>query len=449
MRNTALARIRAGAAALATLSVLALGSPVTLRAAAHPLPLNAPDTHLGVTTCAGSTCHGAVRPFKNSNVLQNEFVTWKKEDAHAEAYKVLLNDDSKRIARNLGLRNAHEADICLDCHADNVPSSKRGKRFQLSDGVGCEACHGGAKRYLGPHVDDPGHQKNIALGMYPTDDPVARARLCLSCHFGDKSRLVTHRIMGAGHPRLSFELDTFTAIQPAHYEIDADYGKRKKVYQGVQVWAIGQAQAVNKSLDALLDPQRQEGLFPELVLFDCQACHHPLDDIRWQPRATTGLGPGLVRLNDANLLMLYHAVNGISPELATNLRNATLALHKATTKGHEETLRAARELQRITQSIEDQLAKHQFSATDVRRMLEGVVAEGSKGEFFDYSAAEQSVMAISSLLNTLERTGAIKTRSGGPINTALDALYASLEDKNQFRPATFASKMKEFQATLG
>ena len=26
------------------------------------------------------------------------------------------------------------------------------------------------------------------------------------------------------------------------------------------------------------------GLFPELVFFDCHACHHPMSDLRWNPR---------------------------------------------------------------------------------------------------------------------------------------------------------------------
>ena len=63
-----------------------------------PLPQKGSDAHLGVVSCAGSTCHGATKPFQNSSVLQNEFVTWQRHDKHAQAYKVLLNDQSKRIA---------------------------------------------------------------------------------------------------------------------------------------------------------------------------------------------------------------------------------------------------------------------------------------------------------------------------------------------------------------
>jgi len=148
------------------------------------------DLHIGVTSCAGSTCHGATSPWENSTVLQNEYITWSQKDSHSKAYAVLRNDASKRIATNLGLPNAHEADLCLDCHADNAPKEKRGRFFQISDGVACEACHGGAQRWLGIHISGAAnHQDNLNAGMYPTEDPVKRAELCLSCHFGDDKKI--------------------------------------------------------------------------------------------------------------------------------------------------------------------------------------------------------------------------------------------------------------------
>ena len=84
------------------------------------LPQYSDDVHLGVTSCAGSTCHGATSPWKGSTVLQNEYITWDRYDPHSKAYSVLLNDVSKQMAKNLGIGKAHEAKMCLDCHADNV-----------------------------------------------------------------------------------------------------------------------------------------------------------------------------------------------------------------------------------------------------------------------------------------------------------------------------------------
>ncbi|HIF07335.1 MAG TPA: ParB/RepB/Spo0J family partition protein, partial [Gemmatimonadetes bacterium] len=88
-------------------------------------------------------------------------------------------------------------------------------------------------------------------------------------------------------------------------------------------------------LDAMLDPNRNRlGIFPELVLYDCQACHHTIDkQRRWRPRKSTGLGPGVVRLNDANFLMLVQAVALVDPGTSKKLRADLRTLHQATSEG--------------------------------------------------------------------------------------------------------------------
>ena len=85
--------------------------------------------------------------------------------------------------------------------------------------------------------------------MTRLEDPVVRANVCLDCHWGsDKpNQFVTHEMMSAGHPRLTFELDLFNAFQ-GHHDVDADYAARKSVYGGANVWAVGQAMALERSL---------------------------------------------------------------------------------------------------------------------------------------------------------------------------------------------------------
>ena len=70
---------------------------------AQPLPYQSQHQTLGTVTCASSLCHGSVKLWKDSNVLQNEYLTWSRIDKHARAYNVLLNERSQRIAKNLGL----------------------------------------------------------------------------------------------------------------------------------------------------------------------------------------------------------------------------------------------------------------------------------------------------------------------------------------------------------
>lgn len=423
-----------------------------------PLPYTGPGKHLGVVTCAGSTCHGAAEPFEDTPVLQNEYITWSREDKHSQAYKVLLNDESKRIARNLGLEAAHTAEICLDCHSDYVPQELRGDRFQLSDGVGCEACHGGAgtgidanihSGWLTPHISGASHQENIAAGLYPTEEPIARAELCLSCHFGNDDRFVDHRIMGAGHPRMSFELDTFTAIQPAHFVVDDDYRKRKQVWDSVKVWAIGQTMTVGSYLDAMVDPERgRDGLFPELVLFDCHACHHPMSQKFWQPHPERGLGPGKVRVNDANMLILHRILHRVDSSLGRRFSASVKSLHQATTRNQQAFLAAANELRGLLPAINDRVAQYQFGSPDMRKILDELIGDGMQGRFRDYAAAEQVAMAIGAILATLEKGDAAVEARMTAINDAMDKVYAALADDERYRPAQFASALKAVRSAI-
>lgn len=416
---------------------------------AQSLPQYADPLHLGVTSCA--TCHGAVEPFRNSTVLQNEYVTWLQKDRHAKAYKVLLDERSVRIARNLGLPNAHTAEICLNCHADNPAQEKRGRQFQVSDGVGCEACHGGSQLWLGPHVAGTGHAENVKMGLYPTDDPVALAKLCVSCHVGSQtSKFVTHRIMGAGHPRMSIEVDTFTAIQPAHYVVDKDYLERKRQPNGVQIWAIGQAVSLAETMSAYLDPQRNPpGVFPELVFYDCHACHHPMSNVRWEPRPATGLGPGVVKFNDANAVMLRVIAGRVDPGLGRALAEHTLGLHKAMNESREKAMQQAGALRDAAGQLVQKFAQHKFAPDDIRALLDGIVVEGlDKREYVDYSAAEQATMALSALISEMKTTGGWADAQHKQASDALGKLYEAVAKDEEYRSANFVAALQSFREAL-
>jgi hypothetical protein len=67
------------------------------------LPYHSKDSSVGVVNCASSLCHGSITEWKDSNVLQNEYVTWSRFDKHARAYNILLNEKSQSIAKKFGL----------------------------------------------------------------------------------------------------------------------------------------------------------------------------------------------------------------------------------------------------------------------------------------------------------------------------------------------------------
>jgi hypothetical protein len=414
--------------------------------------------HLGVKSCSGDNCHGAVKPAEHSAVKQNEYLIWSQEtdpyriDKHHRAYAVLKEERGIRIAHNLGLSDAVTAEICLNCHADNVPEGRRGPRFDISDGVGCEACHGAAENWLGVHLSGAGHKANLDAGLYPTEKPIERAEKCLSCHFGDTSdekRFVTHRLMGAGHPRMGFELDTYTAAEPAHFTVDKTYIERKGPVNDVQVWAVGQAISLVRRMDAILDPKNApKGIQPELVLFDCESCHHAMSQIRWRPRKSTGLGPGSVKLYDANAVMLRVIAARVAPGLAKALGEHMLALHHATTVNWDAVVREATEVRQVATELVHTLSRHDFTRGDMRALAEGVVAVGLTGDDTDYSGAEQVTMALGSIVSAMKMSGYLTDEQAKAMNAGLTGLGKSIADNETYQPATFVKALKDFQKGL-
>jgi hypothetical protein len=411
-----------------------------------PLPDESPHRSLGVGSCAASTCHGAAEPWKGSSVLQTEYHSWRRSDKHARAYTVLLNARSRAIAEKLGLKEpAHRSAVCLDCHAHNVPGARRDQAFVLADGVGCESCHGPAERWIGPHVESGAkHAANVAAGLFQTADVTQRAQLCLSCHFGNARKFVSHRMMGAGHPRLSFELDTFSRLMPAHFSIDADWLRRKGAWDGVSSWAVGQAVAVRELLKILLDPARgRDGLFPELVLFDCHACHQPMANRRNKGRSPAG--PGAVRLNDSGLLMLRHAIRRVDAGAAAEFGAQIDRLHQSISGGGGDGTAAARAMLQFVDRLLPAIAAHRFTVEDVRSMMTTLLDDGIAGQYADYAGAEQATMALQSLANGLRQRGAL---AQGTAQSPMKRLLAAVSDDESFRAAEFQAALRELRASM-
>lgn len=432
------------------IALLLAAPPVLAQTETPILPSQSAYQTLGTVTCASSLCHGAVKRWKSSNVLQNEYVTWSRTDKHARAYNVLLNARSQRIVKNLGYAQpAHESKLCLDCHAHNIPATQQGERFKIADGVTCEACHGPAELWIKTHVTpEATHTQNIANGMFATDDAVMRAKLCMSCHFGNQDKFVTHRMMGAGHPRMSFELDTFTETAPKHFVVDKDYAERKQTWEGPKTWAIGQALAVSESMDLMLDEKRgRDGLFPELVQFDCHACHHPMSENRWKSKTAFGpsIAPGLVRLNDSSMLMLRALAFGISTEWGERITQQTRRLHRAIA-GDGDVKAEARALKSLADQITPIIAQSPLDISTIRAAAVKLTDDGMNGFYADYAAAEQASMAIGSLGSFLSKQGGIA--SAAAFNQAMLQVNAALKNDEQYKPGAFAASLRSVRTAL-
>ncbi|MGB3712620.1 MAG: cytochrome c family protein [Erythrobacter sp.] len=419
-------------------------------------------TFEGVASCAGSTCHGRAEG-NGAVVRQDEIATWQEPSsasgAHARAYAVLGSRRGQQITRSLGLGDAQQAPECLGCHATFAPASQRGPRFQLSDGVGCESCHGPAGgAWLASHYARPAtHASNIADGLVPLERPQVRANVCLDCHYGssDRGQFVTHSMMAAGHPRVSFELDLFSALQQ-HHDIDADYARRKGSPDTVRFWAVGQAEAVARATDLFSRPRfGMEGAFPQLYFYDCHSCHRQIQDSS-ERRLTFETNPGRPipfgnpPFNDENIIMLSAVAGALVPGQAESFREASRNFHRAMGAGSPEAAREAADLlSNRARALSSSLSQRAYIGADAFRVVDIIAGEATRPRFTDYSGSVQAVMAIDTLLNALVNDGRITRGAAAGIRSDVNRAYAAVEEPNAYRPADFRSALASAAGAIG
>ena len=266
--------------------------------------------YVGSASCAAAACHGGARLTEGRSFAAYQI--WVRKDPHARAYEVLSDPQSVRMMKLLypqqtdSPRRATEDRTCLACHATGVEFQSttpisRNELTLASDGVSCEACHGAAKDWIGPHREQQWKYRPLSekqqLGFVETENDLSgRAQMCVECHVGAPGRDVNHDLIAAGHPRLDFELSTFHAKLPKHWdwnrttqsgEVHIERIEEKAAFEA-QEWMVGQLVSARASL-RLLD-HRTKGTWPELAEYSCYACHHDLRNRNWRSwdRGSTG-----------------------------------------------------------------------------------------------------------------------------------------------------------------
>lgn len=408
--------------------------------------------HQGVATCAGSTCHGR-QEATGPRVRQNEVMTWSDPasltGAHSRAWKVLMEPRAQAIGRRLGIANVAASPECINCHGD--PAPVRGPKFQQSDGVGCEACHGGSVNWLASHASvKASTADNMARGMWAMHNPAVRAGVCLDCHFGsDKpGQFVFHRIMAAGHPRVAFELDLFTSLQ-SHHDEDADYRAQKGISGGVKTWAVGQAMAVERALSLL--PAASAGLTgPDYYFYDCRSCHRTFSDDPaaqlvarsngWRP-----IPPGQPVWNDEQMIMLMAAARVAAPDLARSLEGQSRAFHAALGGDRAGALKAAAALKATAGTLARRFAGASFDRAQSFALIEAVLV-GNAPAYTDYQGGAQAVMAADTLLNALVAAGQVDRAAALALRPDLDRAYALARDANRWDAPAFRAALGQIAA---
>jgi cytochrome c554/c'-like protein len=408
---------------------------------------NEASKYTGPGSCSSPSCHGGVQERSETSVLQNEYSTWVVRDKHAHAFVNLTNPVGTRIAKIMGLGKPDTAPRCLACHALDIPVEQRARTFDLTDGVGCENCHGPASAWLGPHTTrDWKYEKSLELGMYNTRDLVKRSERCLTCHLGTAEKSVDHELIAAGHPDLYFELDSFMSVMPPHWkEVDKD------AWFGVRALAVGQAVQLREQLRRVAR-ESQAGIWPEYAELDCFACHHSLvaaKDSWRQERGYEGRRPGNPPWNLSRYVVLRRVIQEADSGAAQQLASEVDKVYTLVTALGSDRKQLAAEASSASQ-VADRLAQRlngiTFDQPMTLRLMKSIASDADSIANQGERAAEQATMALDSLFVAYSKDG--KFADAEQIRAAINALFKQLDDPSAYNGFQFADALRSLNALL-
>lgn len=112
-------------------------------------------------------------------------MVWEKwlKSKHASAMKTLGSEASLAIAKKQGLKSTPmEAKECLECHSTGFgqPATAFDAKFDKTEGITCEACHGPGATYKAVHSKKGiTRDESIAAGLKIKG---LDEKFCIKCH---------------------------------------------------------------------------------------------------------------------------------------------------------------------------------------------------------------------------------------------------------------------------
>jgi hypothetical protein len=384
----------------------------------------APDTvhaqgnykYTGAASCAASNCHGSTKPKADFPKL-NENVVWFQKDKHAKAYATLTNEKLKsgvspaKIATNLKIAKATESSKCLVCHAVDVKPELRGPKFDITEGVHCDGCHGPAEKWLEPHAEKGWtHEQSVKVGMYDTKNFLLRAEKCVSCHLAIDADMVA-----AGHPDLlAFELDTFSATMPPHW-------RDKGTWASTRTWSTGQVISLREAAKQLGD--RASGNASAALLNDALA---------------------KVQGHGAVVRVLLGAV---AADAQKSVETDVAALTDAVGKGDKAKIAAtSKNLVATMNAQAPKVATKEWDQASTKKIMSDIAASGDAIGGVGIRGAEQAAMALDRLYSGYSKAPGQKADKAA--GDALDKMFGTIEDPKKYDGTAFGAAAKSFGDTI-
>ena len=371
--------------------------------------------YTGSASCGASNCHGNTKPKADYPKL-NENILWLQKDKHAKAYETLSNEKLKSkvspssIGKKLSIAKVDTSERCLTCHAVNVKAELRGPKFDITDGVHCDGCHGPAEKWLEPHAEKGWtHEQSVKVGMYDTKNLLLRAEKCVSCHLQIDADLVA-----AGHPDLNaFELDTFSQemSKPPHW-------RDKGTWFGARAWSIGQVVSLREAAKQMAD-RAKANASPKLL----------------------GDAAKKVQGHGAVVRLLFTVV---ASDAQKPLEQDLAGLADLVAKGDKAAIgTTAAKIAAAMNQQAPKIAARELDQATTQKLIQTIAAGGDAIGAAGVRAAEQGAMALDRLYAVYAKAPGNKPDKAA--SDALDRVFGTLEDPAKYDAAKFSAEVKGFQ----
>jgi hypothetical protein len=283
-------------------------------------------------------------------------------------------------------------------------------------------------------------------------DPVRRAENCLTCHLGTADKAVDHEMIAAGHPDLYFELASFSAAMPRHWnEHAADDRTKEDPWADVRMLAAGQAVQLREQLQRVAR-NAQGNSWPEFADLDCFACHHSLTNAEtsWrQEQGYSGRKAGNPPWNMSRYAVLRQIVNEMDRDGGRRLETEVDKLYAIMSSGspdRDQAAAQARATADIVGRMAQQMSTASFDQARTQRLLQAIAADGDAISRQGERAAEQATMTLQSLY--LAYSSQAHATNDPQVRAALKALFQQVENPSAYNAPKFAEAMRALRLVL-
>ena len=387
---------------------------------------------LGTNSCAAGSCHGGARLSEGRSFAAYQI--WIRKDPHSMAYEVLSNERSDRMMRLLYAKedgpppHATKEARCLNCHVTtetngDIPSPPA-PHF-VADGVGCESCHGPARKWLGIHstMEWKGlsAETKTSLGFVDTTSDLAgRARLCAQCHVGSPGKDVNHDLIAAGHPRLDFEFSACHANLPNHWNVNSHRSAEIKDVEDdpafeAKAWLTGQLVTAQTSLRLLQYRTEEPQPWPELSEYACFSCHHDLKEKSWYQAKVRSKSESIGRLSWGT--WNYGTFPALVPDVDASRQFESLRTTLQNSFGEREEIhRRAGDLDKVLDKLIQEESDRDYSKPGLDKLALQMIVNSRQGDLPAQSWDQTAQLYLAAVAISLARE---KTATGDPRNLTI------------------------------